>query len=80
MLGGSAARSDDGLVTKAGLVAVGPGPSIDDDEDPLDLDAAEPGDLAATAAAGPLGSSALASARELLDAAEAWRGRTAVAV
>ena len=80
MLGGSAPRSDDPLVTKGGLVAVGPGPAMDDADDDLDLDAAEPRDLVADPPAAPLGSSALASARELLDAAEAWRGRPVVPV
>jgi DNA repair protein RecN (Recombination protein N) len=50
--------------TGSGLVAVGPG-----------RDAVRPGQDAAGEQAG---SSALASARELLDAAEAWRGRPVV--
>ena len=73
---------DPGLTTKSGLVGVGPGASGEDDDE-LDLDAAEPADLVAGAGAGlaPGGSSALlASARELLDAAEAWRGRPVVPV
>jgi DNA repair protein RecN (Recombination protein N) len=72
---GDAAAS--GLVTKSGLVAVGPGPGDDADE-AVDLEAAEPGDLVAGPAAAPTGSTLLASARELLDAAEAWRGRPVV--
>ena len=80
MLGGSAARSENTLVTKGGLVGVGPGPAIDDEDDAVDLDSAEPRDLVADAPAAPLGSSALASARELLDGAEAWRGRPVVPV
>jgi hypothetical protein len=66
-----------GLVTKGGLVAVGPGPADESDE-PVDLDTAEPRDLVADAPAAPSGSSLLASARELLDAAESWRGRPVV--
>jgi hypothetical protein len=46
----------------------------------VDLDTAEPGDLAPASPASPGGSSLLASARELLDAAEAWRGRPVVPV
>lgn len=60
-----------------GLVAVGPGPDPDDAE-PLDLDTAEPGELVAGKPVAPQGSTLLASARELLDAAEAWRGRPVV--
>jgi DNA repair protein RecN (Recombination protein N) len=63
------------LMTSGGLVAVGPGPGLDDE---VDLDVAEPRDLVAGALAAPSGSAALASARELLDAAEAWRGRPVV--
>ncbi|MBI2780345.1 MAG: DNA repair protein RecN [Chloroflexi bacterium] len=77
---GSAGSAGDGLVTKGGLVAVGPGPAVDDDAEPIDLEAAEPRDLVADAPVGPLASTALASARELLDAAEAWRGRPVVPV
>jgi DNA repair protein RecN (Recombination protein N) len=66
-----------GLVTKGGLVAVGPGP-IDDATEPVDLEAAEPADLAPGSAAATTGSALLASARALLDAAEAWRGRPVV--
>ena len=87
MLGGAASSvagpegsAGDGLVTKGGLVAVGPGPANDDDAEPVDLDAAEPGDLVAVPPIGPLASTALASARELLDAAESWRGRPVVPV
>jgi DNA repair protein RecN (Recombination protein N) len=61
------------------LVPVGPGSARNGDED-LDLDTAEPGDLAPAGPASPGGSSLLASARELLDAAEAWRGRPVVPV
>ncbi len=60
-----------------GLVAVGPG-APDNAEPELDLETAEPGDLVAEPAASREGSALLASARELLDAAEAWRGRPAV--
>jgi DNA repair protein RecN (Recombination protein N) len=63
----------------ATMVPVGPGPALNGDED-LDLETAEPGDLAPAAPASPGGSSLLASARELLDAAEAWRGRPVVPV
>ena len=87
MLGGASSSvagpegsAGDGLVTKGGLVAVGPGPANDDDAEPVDLDAAEPGDLVAVPPIGPLASTALASARELLDAAESWRGRPVVPV
>ena len=74
-----AALADAGLVTKSGLVGVGPGsPSEVDDE--LDLDTAEPRDLAPGAASAGGSSALLASARELLDAAEAWRGRPVVPV
>jgi energy-coupling factor transporter ATP-binding protein EcfA2 len=61
------------------LVAMGPGQL---DGDGVDLETAEPADLAPDpgAVAGGVsgGSAALASARELLDAAEAWRGRPVV--
>jgi DNA repair protein RecN (Recombination protein N) len=61
------------------LVAMGPGPG--DGED-VDLETAEPADLApdpgSSAAGFSGGSAALASARELLDAAESWRGRPIV--
>ena len=61
------------------LVAIGPGPV---DGDGVDLETAEPADLApnpgAVAGGASSGSAALASARELLDAAEAWRGRPVV--
>jgi DNA repair protein RecN (Recombination protein N) len=87
MLGGAAApapapRSVDGgqLVTTGGLVAVGPGTATDDADAPVDLDAVQPADLVAEPAAAPGGSSLLASARELLDGAEAWRGRPVVPV
>jgi DNA repair protein RecN (Recombination protein N) len=78
--GGDASRGGDAQVAGGGLVAVGPG-EVDDDADPVvDLDTAEPRDLVPDPPAAPFGSSALASARELLDAAEAWRGRSAVPV
>jgi hypothetical protein len=84
MLGGGPALDatsdggvDQGLRTKSGLVAVGPGPG-DEAEEPVDLDKAQPCDLVAGPAAAPTGSALLASARELLDAAEAWRGRSVV--
>jgi DNA repair protein RecN (Recombination protein N) len=85
MLGGPPASATspedgDGRASKSGLVAVGPGPTPDDADELLDLDAAEPGDLVADPPAAPFGSTALASARELLDAAEAWHGRPAVPV
>jgi DNA repair protein RecN (Recombination protein N) len=81
---GGAGAEERGPVTKGGLVPVGPGPSAGDHDDPggpddaIDLERAEPIDLVAGAAAAPGGSSVLASARELLDAAEAWRGRPVV--
>lgn len=86
MLGGAPAgpaagpaAGDPPLVTKRGLVGVGPGPAPDGTDDrPLDVGELDPSELIADAPAAPLGSSALASARELLDAAEAWRGRPAV--
>jgi DNA repair protein RecN (Recombination protein N) len=74
-------RDDRHLVTDGGLVAVGPGPAPGDRADPggpddaVDLERVEPADLVADASPAPAGSSVLASARELLDAAEAWRGR-----
>ena len=85
MLGGAptttapAATAEPPLVTKRGLVGVGPGPGPEDaGEGPIDVGELDPSELVAEAAAAPVGSSALASARELLDAAEAWRGRPAV--
>jgi DNA repair protein RecN (Recombination protein N) len=84
MLGGapSGAVANETRGTKATtgeLVAMGPGP---EDGEAVDLETAEPADLAPDpgAIAGGLssGSAALASARELLDAAEAWRGRPVV--
>ena len=67
------------LVTKRGLVGVGPGTTGEDGDDrPLDVGELEPSELVASAPVAPIGSSALAQARELLDAAEAWRGRPAV--
>jgi DNA repair protein RecN (Recombination protein N) len=62
-----------------GLVAMGPGPETGNGES-IDLDTAEPNDLAPANPASTAGSSLLASARELLDAAEAWRGRPVVPV
>jgi hypothetical protein len=46
----------------------------------MDLETAEPDDLAPASPVSTGGSSLLASARELLDAAEAWRGRPVVPV
>ena len=87
MLGGGPAIDDrrgnaaqDDSATKGGLVAVGPGFDDLTDGDPIDLDQVEPGDLVPEPATAPAGSAALASARELLDAAEAWRGRPVVPV
>ncbi len=86
MLGGGAglpggeAGSDDRPTTKRGLVAVGPGPETDGDGE---LDAEAAAELAAASAeAGPppAAGAALAAARELLDAAEAWRGRPIVPI
>jgi len=82
MLGGAAPlprANDRGTAEgEGGLVAMGPGPTNGAHE--VDLDVAEPGDLAPASPASPGGSSLLASARELLDAAEAWRGRPVVPV
>ena len=81
MLGGAAttpkttSRSNE----DSGLVAVGPGPESGNGES-IDLDTAEPDDLVPASPASTGGSSLLASARELLDAAEAWRGRPVVPV
>jgi DNA repair protein RecN (Recombination protein N) len=82
MLGGAAPVATAPPTAKGagGLVPVGPGPGSDDGDDDVDLETAEPGDLAPAGAASPGGSSLLASARELLDAAEAWRGRPVVPV
>jgi DNA repair protein RecN (Recombination protein N) len=71
-------HGDKSSVTRGGLIAVGPGVDPDDLNAPIDLEAAEPADLVTKPAAAPTGSSVLASARELLDAAEAWRGRPVV--
>ena len=68
------------LAGQIGLVAVGPGVDADDPDRPIDLGEVDPRDLVADPPAAPLGSAALASARELLDAAEAWRGRPVVPV
>ncbi|HEX3266182.1 MAG TPA: DNA repair protein RecN [Candidatus Limnocylindrales bacterium] len=83
MLGGTHAVDpglEDRPSTKSGLVAVGPGPDADGDGE-LDAEAAAE-EAAASAAAGPppAAGAALAAARELLDAAEAWRGRPVVPV
>jgi DNA repair protein RecN (Recombination protein N) len=81
MLGGAPAPPSGGspLVTKRGLVGVGPGQATDEGDDrPLVVGELDPSELLADHPPAPLGSSALASARELLDAAEAWRGRPAV--
>ena len=83
MLGGGPSPApglDDQPTTKRGLVAVGPGPETDGDGE-LDAEAAAE-EAAASAAAGPppAAGAALAAARELLDAAEAWRGRPVVPV
>ena len=75
---GGTAGSDERPTTKRGLVAVGPGPETDGDGE---LDAEAAAELAAAnAEAGPppAAGAALAAARELLDAAEAWRGRPVV--
>jgi len=85
MLGGApiAPATADGqppLTTRRGLVGVGPGPAVtqDDGDAPLDIGELDPSELVAAPPVAPMGASALASARELLDAAEAWRGRPAV--
>ena len=92
MLGGSAAHpagaagaaagpgGEAPLQTNGGLIGVGPGRQDGDEVEEVDLGTAEPGDLVPDAPAAPEGSSLLASARELLDAAEAWRGRPVVPV
>ncbi len=78
--GGGTGEAQRGPVDSTGkLIAMGPGP---DDGEGVDLETAEPADLAPDpgVVAGGVsgGSAALASARELLDAAEAWRGRPVV--
>jgi DNA repair protein RecN (Recombination protein N) len=82
MLGGGPALDLAGThaTNGGGLVAVGPGPAPTG-EDELDAEAAAEA-AAARAAAGPppAAGAALAAARELLDAAEAWRGRPVVPV
>ena len=84
MLGGPSVATSPGPATgqprpgAAPLVAVGPGPSVEDADDELDLAAAEPRDLAPDAGIAAGGSALLASARELLDAAESWHGRPVV--
>jgi len=80
MLGGAAQAPTPVSGPEAGgdgrLVAVGPGPVPPDTE--VDLGTAEPADLAPASGTGGMGSALLASARELLDAAEAWHGRPIV--
>jgi DNA repair protein RecN (Recombination protein N) len=81
MLGGAPSTAlEDRPTMKRGLVAVGPGPEADGDGE-LDAEAAAE-TAAANAAAGPplAAGAALAAARGLLDAAEAWRGRPVVPV
>jgi len=82
MLGGAAPAPSQAAGEATGLggklVAMGPGAESNGHE--IDLDTAEPGDLAPASPASTGGSSLLASARELLDAAEAWRGRPVVPV
>ena len=66
--------------TNRGLIAVGPGPETDGDGQ-LDAEAAaEEAAASATAGLPPAAGAALAAARALLDAAEAWRGRPVVPV
>jgi DNA repair protein RecN (Recombination protein N) len=83
MLGGGPAAApnlEDRATTKGGLIAVGPGPDLDGDGE---LDAESAAELAAASAAGgppPAAGAGLAAARELLDGAEAWRGRPVVPV
>jgi DNA repair protein RecN (Recombination protein N) len=72
---GDAAAAGDGA--PGGPVAVGPGTPDNADPD-LDLETADPADLMARRTTGRGGSALLATARELLDAAEAWRGRPVV--
>jgi DNA repair protein RecN (Recombination protein N) len=79
MLGGGAPPAPPAAAAGGRLVAMGPGPDSNGANE-VDLEAAEPGDLVAAPAAATGGSSLLASARELLDAAEAWRGRPVVPV
>ena len=81
MLGGAATTPKAAPPPKqeSELIAVGPGPESGNGES-IDLDTAEPDDLAPAGPASTGGSSLLASARELLDAAEAWRGRPVVPV
>ena len=81
MLGGPVAPNlDQRPTTQSGRVAVGPGPDTDGDG-ALDAEAAAE-EAAANAEAGPppAAGAALAAARELLDGAEAWRGRPVVPV
>ncbi|HUG29067.1 MAG TPA: DNA repair protein RecN [Candidatus Limnocylindria bacterium] len=74
------ADGDAPLTGRGGLVAVGPGMDADDPDGPIDLGEVDPRDLVSDPPAAPPASAALASARELLDAAEAWRGRPVVPV
>jgi DNA repair protein RecN (Recombination protein N) len=74
------ASGDSPRTSRSGLVGVGPGVDTDDPDRPIDLGEVDPRDLVAGPPAAPLASAALASARELLDAAEAWRGRPVVPV
>jgi DNA repair protein RecN (Recombination protein N) len=78
MLGGSASAGANAKETTTGLVPMGPGPGTGESGEPVDLETAEPGDLAPLPGMSAAGSPVLASARELLDAAEAWRGRPVV--
>jgi DNA repair protein RecN (Recombination protein N) len=80
MLGGPVEPGERGASASgstSSLIPVGPGPDLDD-ADEIDLESVEPGDLVAGKPMAPAGSTLLASARELLDAAEAWRGRPVV--
>ena len=83
MLGGTPMSPPTAATGRPGdgrLVPVGPGPEAGSNGDELDLETVEPGDLVPANPGAPTGSSLLASARELLDAAEAWRGRPVVPV
>jgi DNA repair protein RecN (Recombination protein N) len=80
MLGGSPAPRSTGApgdehARPGGRELVAMGPGEDADGQPVDLETAEPAQLAPASGAAAGGSAVLASARELLDAAEAWRGR-----
>jgi len=82
MLGGAAPAASDRPSPASGgkLVPMGPGPGAVDEDGSVDLETAEPADLAPAGSASLGSSSLLASARELLDAADAWRGRPVVPV